>query len=238
LLDLQNNYRSQKVVVEQGNLFMGEVGGKPSIAKSDRAYEDVQHILSNKIFIEQRASVPAKENLDERYKSFIFSRGERKNIDVTNAMARTFKACHHIIRGYPLNTTTFMVLTRTNKLAYGYESLRKFKKKLRSCFSPKEIAGFQDFDTQVQCMSAHRSKGAEADIVIVLNVEEGVFPMYHSDTPLYRLVGDDPARVSEEEERLFYVAITRAKQSLYLITQQDRESEYMKRIVSMPKKIP
>ena len=36
----------------------------------------------------------------------------------------------------------------------------------------------------------------------------------------------------EEEERLFYVAITRAKKELYLVTEKKRESEFLSRIDS------
>ena len=77
-----------------------------------------------------------------------------------------------------------------------------------------------DLDTTMdgnQCvtlMTVHAAKGLEFDIVFVAGMEEGLFP--HSNN-MY-----DPIAV-EEERRLAYVAITRARQRLYLTTAQTRK---------------
>lgn len=75
------------------------------------------------------------------------------------------------------------------------------------------LAGDQDEidrkkDTSgVTLMTVHAAKGLEFDVVFVTGMEEGLFP--HAGM-------DDEARDEEEERRLFYVAITRAKKRLYL----------------------
>ncbi len=65
-------------------------------------------------------------------------------------------------------------------------------------------------------MTCHASKGKEADYVIVLNVDEGQFPAkvkkYHVDAVLTRKNEIYPYA---EERRLFYVAMTRAKEKLW-----------------------
>ena len=77
-----------------------------------------------------------------------------------------------------------------------------------------------DLDTTMdgnQCvtlMTVHSAKGLEFDVVFVAGMEEGLFP--HSNN-MY-----DPVAV-EEERRLAYVAITRARQRLYLTTAQSRK---------------
>lgn len=59
----------------------------------------------------------------------------------------------------------------------------------------------------VRLMTVHASKGLEFDVVFVVGLEEGLFP---------HTTHDDSKRDLEEERRLFYVAITRAKKKLYL----------------------
>lgn len=60
----------------------------------------------------------------------------------------------------------------------------------------------------VTLMTVHASKGLEFDTVFVSGMEEGLFP--HS------AMGNDTKRDDEEERRLFYVAMTRAKSRLFL----------------------
>ncbi|MCB9808812.1 UvrD-helicase domain-containing protein [Candidatus Nomurabacteria bacterium] len=59
----------------------------------------------------------------------------------------------------------------------------------------------------VRLMTIHASKGLEFDVVAIAGLEQGLFP---SD------MGDDEKRDPEEERRLMYVAVTRAKEQLYL----------------------
>jgi DNA helicase-2/ATP-dependent DNA helicase PcrA len=58
----------------------------------------------------------------------------------------------------------------------------------------------------VTMMTIHASKGLEFDHVFITGLEEGLFPSDRSDS----------ARDSEEERRLFYVALTRARAKAWL----------------------
>jgi DNA helicase-4 len=238
LLDLQNNYRSQSNIVAQGNAFMAKTNGAPSIPKAPLPSEPVRLVYSNTVFIEQRPNVLLEDNPDKNFMTHQMSRGELQNIDINGKMARLFKACCLIMSKYPLGSTKFMILNRNNSLGFKYESLSKFKTKLKSCFSQDELQEFRNFDAQIECLTAHRSKGEEADVVIILNALDRKFPMIHSDNELYRLLGISVDEVYAEEERLFYVAITRAKQSLYVLTEVERESEFLKRITYEVSKVP
>jgi len=230
LLDLRNNYRSQPMIVEQGNQFMAKLGGEFSISKSDRRPQCLEKYMVNSVFIEQRENIISKDNPDYRFLSFIKHRGELKNIDIGATMARQLKLCYQLMMRHSLTDTNFMILNRTNYLSYGYDNLDKFKRKLKKCFLTEDISMFNNFDRQVQCMTAHKSKGAEADVVILLNVNEYKYPNIHPDNQLYTILGDTPEGGYQEEERLFYVAITRAKQCLYILTEKDNESEFLMRI--------
>jgi len=65
----------------------------------------------------------------------------------------------------------------------------------------------------VQLMTVHSAKGLEFDCVFITGMEEGLFPHENSFSDRDGL---------EEERRLMYVAITRARQRLYLTHSQTR----------------
>lgn len=69
-------------------------------------------------------------------------------------------------------------------------------------------------DEAVQLMSVHAAKGLEFDVVFVSGLEQGLFPHENSVNQ-----GRDGI---EEERRLMYVAVTRARQRLYLSCAQTR----------------
>lgn len=83
----------------------------------------------------------------------------------------------------------------------------------------EEIALQTDLDNMdsgadcVTMMTMHSSKGLEFPIVFIAGMEEGIFPSFKS---VY-----DPDELNEEH-RLAYVGITRAKKQLYLIHAQSR----------------
>jgi len=71
----------------------------------------------------------------------------------------------------------------------------------------------QEGQEAVQLMTVHASKGLEFDAVFITGMEEGLFPHENSMSDFDGL---------EEERRLMYVAITRARNRLYLSHSQTR----------------
>ena len=61
----------------------------------------------------------------------------------------------------------------------------------------------------VKLMTAHSSKGLEFDTVFIIGSEEGIFP--HTNA-----LNENTNEAIEEERRLYYVAMTRAKRKLYI----------------------
>ena len=70
----------------------------------------------------------------------------------------------------------------------------------------------QDANNKVEFMTIHQSKGLEFPIVIIPGLEEGILPSAKAKTPLQ----------IEEERRICYVGITRAKDNCVLITNKKR----------------
>ena len=91
-------------------------------------------------------------------------------------------------------------------------------------------------DLRIRFLTVHQSKGLEADYVIILNNREAKlgFPAHVKDPPLKTelikivdKIGLDQASVNEER-RLFYVALTRAKKQVILLTVDGKESSFIK----------
>ena len=64
--------------------------------------------------------------------------------------------------------------------------------------------------------TVHKFKGLEADNVI-LNVSEWCFPLIHPDWIYNRILGTSVRTITEEDRRLLYVGITRARKRLYML---------------------
>ena len=81
----------------------------------------------------------------------------------------------------------------------------------------REECGFEDEEVkEFRVMTMHASKGLEADAVVVLECEEGKIPMIHPDSELYYIFGESRELNYQDEEKLFYVALTRARTDVYL----------------------
>lgn len=82
-----------------------------------------------------------------------------------------------------------------------------------------------DGEPKVNLMTIHAAKGLEFDTVFVVGLEDGVFPNQRAL--------DEDKRGLEEERRLFYVAVTRAKRRLYLTYARRRQT--FGSVISNPK---
>lgn len=85
-----------------------------------------------------------------------------------------------------------------------------------------EIKGLEDLD--IKYITVHKSKGLEANNVIVLNLKNHLlgFPNKVSDDPMLSLLlSDDEEYRFAEERRLFYVALTRTKNEVVLLIPTD-----------------
>ena len=111
------------------------------------------------------------------------------------------------------------------------ENLEEFKSITKSFEENEGLTGLDDFldelslvsdvsdtkndslEEKITLMTMHAVKGLEFDYVFVVGFEEGIFP--HNNSM-------DCSEDLEEERRLCYVAITRAKKQLYLINARSR----------------
>lgn len=92
---------------------------------------------------------------------------------------------------------------------------------------------FRNAGIHVQGKTIHGSKGLEAKVVFILGLTEGNggFPDIWLEDRIFQVIKKaNHDLLLEEERRLFYVAITRAKDKLFLITEKGNESSFLKEI--------
>ena len=88
----------------------------------------------------------------------------------------------------------------------------------------------EDKRINMQFLTVHKAKGLEADIVIVLNCNSGKygFPSEMSDDEVLNLLLSEADQFENgEERRLFYVAMSRAKEKVYFIADSSFKSKFI-----------
>ena len=110
------------------------------------------------------------------------------------------------------NLEEFKSITKNYEEDSGVISLDDF---LNEISSVSDMSEHQDGNNKVSLMTVHSVKGLEFDDVFVIGMEEGIFPHYNA-------INEGTNSAIEEERRLCYVAITRAKKKLWLLNAKKR----------------
>ena len=87
----------------------------------------------------------------------------------------------------------------------------------------------QRIDLKMNFITAHKSKGLQADYVFIINNKRSRmgFPSKIQDASILNLLLDNcDGYPYAEERRLYYVALTRAKKKAYMVTVSNQESEF------------
>ena len=107
----------------------------------------------------------------------------------------------------PEDATRIENIKELKSVAISFPKIVEFLEQIalvESEYFEKEKKGAKD---GVKLMTLHQAKGLEFDVVFIVGVEEGILPHSRSS--------DDHFQI-EEERRLFYVGITRARKKLYI----------------------
>ena len=207
-LNISTNYRSAPAIVEAGNaLMLGH--GTPAVASKDK----------------ERAGRVLVSNLDDFKPSSIEENVHSGDI-ITPAVLR--------VLGKALSSsddTRIVLLCRTNKIPYfikykniaakgGSRSLDDYLDHIRS-YLPK------DRRERVTISTAHKYKGLEKKMVIILDLVQRSYPLIHPDWQFTRILGNSLENIVEEERRLLYVALTRAEEDLFIFTENRNKSPFL-----------
>lgn len=107
-------------------------------------------------------------------------------------------------------------------LAVNEPSIDKFLKRLDEL--EKLIVSKSEYNNGIILSTIHSSKGLEYDTVYLMDAYNGILPSVDTKDPHY-----------QEERRLFYVAITRAKNNLFVFDVKSKHSPFVEEIFSVKK---
>lgn len=97
---------------------------------------------------------------------------------------------------------------------------------------PKDIQSIKKnfLNLKLDFLTAHKSKGLEADYVIIAYLNSGFwgFPSEMQNDPILNLVLTEPDTYPDSEERrVFYVAMTRAKKKVFFVAEKKNPSKFI-----------
>jgi DNA helicase-4 len=171
-----------------------------------------KYIQKNKKQI-QKNPKSKKEPLENPIKLVYYSPDNAEDVFINEIQALLDKNGNKpilVLGRHSFDINEFIKLTPNSKIKY-YERTDTL-----------EIKGLEDLD--IKYITVHKSKGLEADNVIVLNLKNHLlgFPNKMTDDPMLSLLlSDDEEYRFAEERRLFYVALTRTKNEVVLLIPTD-----------------
>src|SRR5690606_37522668 len=88
---------------------------------------------------------------------------------------------------------------------------------------------------RIYATTTHSFKGREAGSVVVADADDDSYPFLHHTAELFSVFADTIKSLIEEEKRLFYVATTRARTSLWYLISGDESSRFLESAAFMEK---
>ena len=208
-LNLSTNYRSATSIVDIGNTLMQGLG-TPA-----RAYKS---ILGKVEIVNLETFEPTQKELETH-------RGDSLTPAVLRLVNKAVKDNKDIV-----------LLSRKNSLPwyvnYGERRSKSRKGALDSFLQQVSSYLPETSRHKVTISTAHKYKGLEKTVVIVLDAVPRSYPLLHPDLMFTHIFGDSIERVVGEERRLFYVTLTRAVEHLFILTETNNESPFLEELKS------
>lgn len=213
-LEITTNYRCDRRIVENARTFMrNSLGENGNFSANSGHNGEVALIDPTKTYIDY------KDDKDNVYKkAMMVSEGRNPS----KAAVQYIKTVAEIIKGNK-DKQKILLLHRNNDTSFWFIDLLAFYNRLCSAVVEKKFMHEDEFKEKVEILTMHRAKGLEADVVIILEADDGIIPMYHQDTHLFEIFGETEQIVLDDQKKLFYVAITRAKEKLYILHNKNSE---------------
>jgi len=147
---------------------------------------------------------------------YISKYGNEKPAETAKVVFDTIGYENYLMEKYPNDYEDR--IANVKELFSALEEVEKSGKTLREFLEESSLSHAQDNlkdSNSVKVMTVHAAKGLEFPVVFIAGVEDGVFPSVRAFEDIEQL---------EEERRLFYVAVTRAMEEVYITYAKTRYS--------------
>ena len=198
---ISGNYRSHESIVNLGNKVMDRLG--PKAVPMNSSYGDIFKVLLSE------------------FKPTLIERKRHSGDFITPVLIR-------LIDKLIKEKNSIVLFSRTNKIPWYIDYTNQKKGRglqgylnLLLSFFPKKL------HEKISISTVHRYKGMEKSSVILLDAKNRRYPFIHSNWVFNQILGETQEKIINEERRLFYVALTRAKNFLYIITDEVDETPFL-----------
>ncbi|MEO5600905.1 MAG: ATP-dependent helicase [Cyclobacteriaceae bacterium] len=202
IIDFENHFENAKVI------------------KLNLNYRSTQHIVgaSNEVIRHNKFKVDKDihSSKQSEHKIVVFA-GNNKEENIQFALEETRKFLKEGLTGEDI----LFLYRRTKMFSNAYDQDKSYYHRLRA------------EGLKVQGKTIHAAKGLEAKVVFIIGLTEGDggFPDIWLEDRIFQTIKKaNHDLLFEEERRLFYVAMTRAREKLFLITEKGNESSFLKEI--------
>ena len=198
--------------------------GSAEISKIETTYRFAQKLIEISGNFIMRNPVQIKKSIKGKDDTTGFALGEISGY--TDKFAIEFMAKK--LEDLPNNSSVFLIGR------YSFDAKLLSDSGLFECQYNK-VSGFVEvryrkrIDLKMSFITAHKSKGLQADYVFIINNKKSRmgFPSKIQDAAILNLLLDNCDQYPyAEERRLFYVALTRAKKKTFLVTVSNQESDF------------
>ncbi|MDH8678721.1 UvrD-helicase domain-containing protein [Fusibacter bizertensis] len=197
--------------------------GKTEVIKIPNTYRNSQELadVARKFILKNTRQIDKKvvsiKKLNDPIKLIVHSNGCQA------------EALINVLDNYVANNSKILLLGRTNSCINSIISSGFFE-----LLEEGKVVYKSKPSMKIDFLTVHKSKGLEADLVIILNLNNKIngFPNKIENDPILRFVINDFDEYPfEEERRLFYVALTRSKNEVYLFCEKENESIFVNELI-------
>ena len=195
-LHLTTNYRSGKSIVDAGNALMKGLGKPARPHKTTAGLVVVADLANFEPTLREEREHP----------------GDHFTPAVLRLMNKALTSDKNVVLLARKNSLPWYINYKDQSDSPIESGLDRFLALVRT-FLP------ENHKEKVTASTVHSYKGLQRDVIIVLDAVLRSFPLLHSELIFTRIFGDNLEKVIAEERRLFYVALTRAVEDLFVITE-------------------
>jgi len=194
---------------------------------SETSVKKIDNILSD---LEKFLEISRNENTGRLLYSFLTDTGYLKNLTKNQSLENETKIQN--IAKFFNNVRDFELVAKEDRVINFVNYLNLL---IEAGDDPPTVEADLDADA-LNILTIHKAKGLEFRIVFLVSLVQGRFPWPHRSSPIelpdsmikeVLPVGDFHL---QEERRLFYVGMTRAKEELYLTSAQDYGGKRLRRV--------